>query len=103
MPAADLWMAPGPGSWKLDVTHFRAPVEPLQIEPFVKALEDAFRTAFADTGMALAEILFKAVPAGWYYGCALPIAPEQMPARIAEAFSPMPPVKITASQPLRTA
>ena len=83
--SSDLWAPPGPGSWKLDVTHMRGPVELLQMESFAPALEDGFRDSFAQLGFALGNILFRAVPSGWLYGCAVPITADQMPDRIAAA------------------
>jgi pyruvate,water dikinase len=81
---ADQFTAPGPGSWELDAVHFPRPATKywaeMHPEPFARGFAElAERYGLPFGGRRVAYVN------GFMYGTAVPLAPEEIPARFERA------------------
>jgi pyruvate,water dikinase len=76
--------APGPGSWQLDPVHFPRPVTRYWAETHPAAFARGVRDFTSYFGLLL-DALEMAYPGGFAYKTEQPVAPEEVPARIARA------------------
>ena len=79
---------PGPGAWEMDAVHFPRPTVPFHMELFGEPFQRGFRATTSRYGMLLDHMEYHFV-AGFAYKIEIPVADEEVPARIGAAAEAM--------------